>query len=508
MRKPNILLITSDQQHYDTLGFANPLIKTPALDRLAREGTNHTRAYCPNPTCTPTRASILSGQYPSVHGAWSIGVKTPENTLTVGELLAKEGYDTTLVGKAHFQPLKSTPEEESVECQPTVRDLDFWRNFEQTYCPWYGFDHVETARNHAHEAHVGGHYAVWMEDQGFKDWKSHYLRPGHEREDAPNFPNGPWSLPEQYHYTPWTAQRTIAHIERCHEEDKPFFMWSSFHDPHPPYLVPEPWASMYDPKDMPIGKLDPAEVEFMCPFVKETLKEKPNFSDFMDQGGYGNHGLSSHLHDDEQLRKNMAIYYGMTSFMDHHIGKILDKLDDLGIADNTIVVFTTDHGHFLGQHGLVAKAFMYEDNVRIPFITRWPGHIPAGRTDAALQSLVDLAPSFLEAAGVEIPGRMQGVSQLPVWTGEAEKARDSVFVEHRHQKKNFNIRTFINERYKLTIYKDRAYGELFDLQEDPGEFHNRWDDPDYQTIKAKLFEAYIQAEIAREPTLMPRVMHA
>src|SRR5690606_33487649 len=144
--QPNILLITSDQQHYDTLGITNPKIQTPALDRLCREGTRFTRAYCPNPTCTPTRASIITGMYPSLHGAWSLGTKLDEHVPTVGERLQAQGYSTNLIAKAHVQPLATAPDQTSIECMPRLRDLDFWRNF---HGPWYGFTHVETARNHA-----------------------------------------------------------------------------------------------------------------------------------------------------------------------------------------------------------------------------------------------------------------------------------------------------------------------------------------------------------------------
>ena len=169
--KPNLLLITSDQQHWNTLGAANDEIQTPHLDRLAREGTTFTRAYCPNPTCTPTRASIITGQYPSQHGAWSLGTKLPESARTVGDELQAAGYRTALVGKAHFQPLKGTEEYPSLESYPTMQDLDFWSTFDG---PFYGFETVRLARNHADEAHVGQHYALWMERQGCENWRDFY----------------------------------------------------------------------------------------------------------------------------------------------------------------------------------------------------------------------------------------------------------------------------------------------------------------------------------------------
>jgi len=157
--RPNILLITSDQHHYGALGAVNPHVRTPALDRLCTEGTRFERAYTCNPTCTPARASILTGMYPSQHGAWSLGTKLFEDVPTVSSMLSSAGYYTALVGKAHFQPLASRFGMESLECQPILRDLDFWRNF---HGPWYGFEFVETARMHTAESHVGQHYAIWM----------------------------------------------------------------------------------------------------------------------------------------------------------------------------------------------------------------------------------------------------------------------------------------------------------------------------------------------------------
>lgn len=497
--RPNILLITSDQQHWDTLGVTNPRIKTPALDRLAREGTNFTRAYCNNPVCSPSRSTIITGLYPAWHGCWTIGVKLPEDVPTVGDIFSRHGYSTTLIGKAHFQPLATRPGSESIECQPTLRDLDFWRNF---HGPWYGFEHVETARMHGDEAHVGQHYAIWMEEKGLKNWRDYFQSWPADKQRAPRRLS--WDLPREFHYTTWTAERTIANIEESARENKPFFLWSSFHDPHPPYLVSEPWASMYDPEQMQPGCKVEDELDHMPPHFRKTQESNPDFSMYKET--YANHGFSSHLTDETSLKKKMAVYYGMISFMDQQIGRILDKLDELGIADNTLVVFSTDHGHFLGQHGLAAKgAFHYEDLLRLPFIVRYPNHVPANSTGDSLQSLVDLAPTFLAAAGIEIPGLMQGVNQLDVWSGKSSSARDHVIVENRHQPTMVHLRTYIDDRYKLTVYRDKEYGELFDLEKDPGEIRNRWDDPDYAQIKCEVMRRFINAELKREPTRMPRV---
>ncbi len=517
--KPNILLITSDQQHWNTLGITNSNIATPNLDRLCREGTRFNRAYCNSPVCSPSRATLITGQYPSWHGCWTIGVKLPEDVPTVGETFQQSGYSTTLIGKAHFQPLASDPEggQVSLECQPTLRDLAFWQDFQG---PWYGFEHIEVARNHADEAHVGQHYALWMEEKGLTNWRD-YFQTWPPPTRTPGEPEKPywlhgrqhtWDLPEEFHYTTWTAERSIVAIDRAQEDYKPFFLWASFHDPHPPYLVPEPWASLYDPDKLEseMGTLEPGELERMPAHFALTQEEKPGFSSWRETR-YANHGLHSHRVRSEEMRKNIAVYYGMISFMDAQIGRILERLDDLGIADDTLIVFTTDHGHFLGQHGLIAKGpFHYEDLLKLPFIVRWKGGgVQEGATSDALQALIDLPSTFLSACDIPVPGAMQGVDQLPVWKGQTSDARDSVIVEFRHQPTKVHLRTFIEERYKVTLYRDHTeYGELFDLESDPDERINRWNDPDYAGVKAALFQRWLNAEIAREPTRFPRIAGA
>ena len=282
--RPNILLITSDQQHWDTLGVTNPRVQTPALDRLCAEGTRFERAYCNNPVCSPSRSTIITGMYPSWHGCWTIGVKLPEDVPTVGDVLQEHGYATSLIGKAHFQPLATVEGQESLEYQPLLRDLDFWSQF---HGPWYGFQHVEVARNHADEAHAGQHYGIWMEEKGLTNWRDYFQTwPPAPNTDTEKYwevgRQHTWELPEEYHYTTWTAERTIAQIEQAVADDQPFFTWASFHDPHPPYLVPEPWASMYDPDDMEPGTLVPGELDTMPPHFGLTQEEHPDFSAYRE----------------------------------------------------------------------------------------------------------------------------------------------------------------------------------------------------------------------------------
>lgn len=502
MKKPNILLITSDQQHWNTIGAFQSELSTPNLDRLVHEGTTFQRAYCPNPTCTPTRASIITGQYPSQHGAWTLGTKLLEDRHVVGEDFMDHGYRTALIGKAHFQPLKGTEEYASIESYPLLQDLDYWRNFNEGF---YGFDHVELARNHTNEAHVGQHYALWMEEKGCLNWRDYFLPPTGTMD--PDHLHQ-WPLPEEFHYNTWIAERTNAMLEQYKEQDESFFLWASFFDPHPPYLVSEPWDTMYDPDQLTIPAITPGEHAQNPPHFGMTQEENPDFSHLLESG-YGVHGYHSHLTSEQERKQLVATYYGMISMLDKYIGKILDKLDELNLTEDTIVVFTTDHGHFFGQHGLQAKGgFMYEDLIKLPFIVRYPGKVPAGVQSDALQSLVDLAPTFLSFAGIPVPHAMTGVDQSQVWMGQQSSARDHILCEFRHEATTIHQKTYVDEQYKLTVYYNQTYGELFDLTNDPDELHNRWNDPEYASLKGELMLKFLWAELGKESMPMPRIHHA
>ena len=521
MDRPSLLLVTSDQQHYLTLGRVSPQIRTPNLDRLADRGVRFDRAYCPNPTCTPTRASLLTGMWPSVHGAHALGTKLDENVPRVTDLLRDAGYATGLIGKAHFQPLVSTPECESVEAYPTLRDLDFWRTFNGTHTPWYGFDHVELARNHADEGHAGQHYAIWLEEKGLSDWRAYFQpRTDGVRDTAADASKAPptsrrwgpggraetaWRLPAELHYTAWTAERTNAFIEA--QRGRPWFCWSSYHDPQPPYAVPEPWASLYDPADMDwlIGRHVPGEFDDMPPIYAMTRDPAADFSDF-DADGLGSHGTSYQPDlGRDKLRRLAAAYCGMISFLDDRLGTTLDLLERTGQLDQTLIIFTSDHGHFLGQHGLLEKGpFHYEDVIRVPLIAAGPG-LARGAVNDAPQTLVDVPATFAAAATGRVPRAMQGRDMRPAWRDGG--GRDAVVVENHHNGAAVHLRTLVTATHKLTLWRGRPdWGELFDLAADPHELTNIYHrDP---VLRGAMLEAFMQTELDREPAPQPRVAGA
>jgi arylsulfatase A-like enzyme len=514
--KTNILFITSDQHHWSALGCMNPEVRTPNLDRLAARGMLFNRAYTVNPTCTPTRASWITGLYPSQHGAWSLGTKLPEHVPTVGDVFNAHGHETALVGKAHFQPLRGTETYPSLEAYPLLHDLDFWSGFNG---PFYGFNHVELARNHTDESHVGQHFALWLEDRAPGAWRQYFLpTPPAVGDDpagfpasgrAPLRPGQAWDIPEELHYNAWIAERTNALMEGYAREDKPFFLWASFFDPHPQYMVPEPYASMYDPAKVTVPEHIPGEFDDKPPYFKLSQEQSPDFSAFQEPDGNAIHGAGSHLRSREDKARNIAAMYGMVTMLDTYIGKILDQLDALGLAESTLVCFTSDHGDFWGQHGLVAKAIHhYEDLLRIPLIVSMPGTVPEGRVSDALQSTLDLPQTFLSMAGLPVPRAMTGVNEKDVWTGRADAFRDHVLIENQHQPTTMNMRTYIDGRHKMTVHYGRDYGELYDLEADPGEYKNLWDDPASAGLKARLLLAFLHAEMGRASLPMPRVYGA
>lgn len=219
-KKPNIILITSDQQHWSTIGKLNPEIQTPHLDNLVEEGILFTNSYCTDPTCTPSRSSILTGKYPSQHGAWSLGTKLqPEKNLLLTDLLKESGYRTTLIGKVDFEPLVETEEYPSIDTTENFLNYDFWKDF---HGPYYGFDYVEMQRGHGN-GEVGQHYALWLK-KNLPNFKDYFLPP------QGNMPNPPillsslvpqrWKLPEEFHHSRFVQERSITQLNEYKKSGK------------------------------------------------------------------------------------------------------------------------------------------------------------------------------------------------------------------------------------------------------------------------------------------------
>jgi len=503
-KKMNILFITSDQQRWDTIGCNNSSIKTPNIDKLFNQGISFNRPYTINPVCTPARATMLTGHYPHKHGCYTIGTTLPEGYPTIPKMMTENGYFTGLIGKAHFQAYHTKG---SFESEPNIFDSDFFKK----WCgPYYGFQYAKLSAVHSTQKNsTGMHYGIWLKEQGVNTDK--YFG----RTEYVDF--GKWDLPEQYSNSKWVADETINAIKYSENKNKPFYLWASFQDPHNPCFVPEPWASMYNKDEMPVYGLREGEHNARPPFYK-AVAEEAYYSD-KSKNCYGDeeelsiknwHCISNlPFMDLEKKKEIMSVYYGMVSQMDHHVGRIIDYLEKAGLLDNTLVVFTSDHGDYMGNHGLWWKGLpAFEDIHKVPFIVSHPQCKGPGKKSDAIQSIVDLGATFLEAAGIDIPVGIQGVSQLNSWLDAAACSRKWAMVEFRPTESPFKQVTYINYRYKLVVYHSRPYGELYDLQKDPDQYNNMWAKAGISQTKNKLLTDLVAAQMETDGKLRGRTSNA
>jgi len=483
----NVLLVTTDQQKATTIGaYGDPLGATPALDRLAADGTLFTSCRTQNPFCQPARASILTGQHPSTHGVIRNGIDLPSEAAadSVATHFAGAGFATAYFGKAHFAsyfPDFPTGRVESVPDSASVPP--------EWHGPYFGFEHVELVTD-VHNIRIAPQAGHWNWGFGPPPMGLHYARflfrdgraRGLERLRLmqPEAAGRTWDatqawknqLPEEDHPTTWIADRAIAWLERV---DRPFFGWVSFPDPHHPFDPPNPWCDRYAPADM-LAVLPAAH--------PEEFDGKPDFHRFWTTGFRGtewewtNPGWS--LFSREEQCTILAHYYGMVAQLDHAIGRVVDALGRRGLAGDTLVVFTGDHGDFMGDHSMMLKApIHYESLIRVPLIVRGPGIAPGVRMDDPVGT-VDLAATALAACGVAVPPTMEG---RPLLSGR----RESVLTEDDMLRGSFAFRTLTTRRWRMTrdeVVPER--GELYDLAEDPGELVNRWADPGLRGVRGDL----------------------
>jgi arylsulfatase A-like enzyme len=512
----NVLLITTDQHRADTLGVSgNPVCQTPHLDRLAAQGAYFPAARTQNPFCQPARATILTGTMPSTHGVTFNGRDLPARWTeqALSTTFARAGYRTGFFGKAHFAttfPTLPTGQPESVEGSAAM-DPD-WSG------PYFGFDDVQLIL-FGHNLRMAPLMGNWSWCFGPPPFGLHYARflyrdgrkKGDERLAAmqPEASGARWdetqtwrsAIDEEHHPTTWTADVAIDWLkERARNwgtsgaSAEPFFGWVSFADPHHPMDPPGRWFDMYEPAD--VAEVLPAR-------VAGELDGKPGVQRVWSQGMKGtmfewaNPG-GANL-SEEQLACMIAAYYGMISQLDHNIGRILTTLDELGLADDTMVLMSTDHGELLGDHQIVFKGPIHYDGLlRVPLIVRAPGVSP-GTVVSDPVGTIDLGPTMLQAAGVATPSHHQGAPLFDA-TGNPARREWALTEDDFDVARSIPLRTISTDRYKLTAYLDQPdVGELYDLQEDPGELVNRWDDPAYAGLRRDLAATLADLTVRVDP---------
>lgn len=323
----------------------------------------------------------------------------------------------------------------------------------------------------------GMHYGVWLKDHGVDITK--YFG------NTAYISYGKWDLPEKFHSDKWISEVATRAIEECKYKGRPFFLSINFQDPHNPCMVPEPWDKMYKPDKIPVFSFKEGEPESFNskpPFYNEIINNKGSYrwrSSDPDLPGPAN--VSSLDWTAQQVQENAACYYGMVSLMDKYVGIILDKLEELNLINNTIIVFTADHGDYLGDPGMFWKSLVaFEEDVNVPLIVSYPKVLPRRKTSTALHNLVDLAPTFLSLIGFSIPNEMEGIEQSKTWIQPNKSTRTFTVIEERPYNSEFNVRVLINENHKICLYANKKYGELYDIKQDPDHVNNLWQDPEYQ----------------------------
>lgn len=446
-QRPNILWYCTDQQRFDTVGaLGNRHVKTPNLDSLVKAGTSFTHAYCQSPICTPSRASFMTGMYPSrIHNCRNGNASWDNHPPLISKLLADAGYDCGMVGKFHLQSSGHRTE-------PRLDDgYRYWK-----------FSHAP--RDDWNEGHD---YGDWVRDRG-GDLDA--LRQHKDR------------VPPELHQTTWVTDCALAFLEQ--PRSQPWFLTLNPYDPHPPFIPPKVYAEQFDPETMP------------GPYFQETdLTQQAALKDVAFQT------LAEHP-DTFDGKTVQALYYAMIAQLDTQFGRLLEYLDKTAQRENTVIIFCSDHGEMLGDHGLLYKGCrFYEGLVRVPLIFSIPD-LQANVQSSTLVELIDMSATILDIAGVEQPKAMQGRSLMPILKGRATEHRKFVRSEYfdaldsSFTQGGLSYGTmYRDKRYKLCVYHYHALGELYDLENDPREFRNLWDEPEVQGVKYELLEASFNASM-------------
>jgi arylsulfatase len=509
-QRPNILIICTDQMRADHLGCdGNPVLQTPRLDRLAAQGVQFRRAYVNCPLCMPSRATLFTGLTPRGHRVRTNGINLDRAIPTVSAVLAEAGYRTATIGKVHLTlhgAKRSVPDQALPPAQyPEQHRLWKAGRITRVPTPYFGFQQVEITVGHGPWVH--GDYGLWLQREHPHDWEI--------LQTTPPTPSplgaeecGTYPLEQPWHHTTYVADRTIAFLHEV-GGDRPFFLVCSFPDPHHPYCPPRPWDRMYAPADVVPPVERPGELEQLPPHMAAIHRGRVVTS------GRGRPTATSLEH----RREIIAHTYGMVSLIDRHVGRVLDELEARELAENTVVVFLSDHGDLMGDHGLLTKGpFHFEGLLRVPLIWRWPRRFAPRATDA-LASLLDVAPTILELAGANIPVGLESdeaPQQPPAWPGQSlapflhnERAslHGPLVIENDEDYLGLRLRTLVTPTHKVTTYTGdggaQPYGELFDLSADPHELHNRWDDPGTAALKRDLI-AELHHQLTRTDIALPR----
>ncbi len=458
---PNILMILTDQQQRATMGtYGNPVVRTPHIDRFAENATVFENAVCAMPVCVPSRCSIFSGVFPHTHGVNDNYHSLPRRFPTIAELLIDHNVRTGYIGKFHLDPWREVLPQRGFE--------EFYRSVDDDYTldrdfPLYGLCH----------------YSQWLVEQGYAP-DANETQGRFSREFTA-------SLPETQSKAAFVSREACRFLE--HRRNEQFFLVCGFLEPHNPYH--SPYDHLHDPSDIAL----PAN------FHAEPLPNWPERNIRFQQWARECAHEDTICYDTaDKWRDLIARYYGLCHLLDRHVGRILDKLEELNLDRNTLVVFTSDHGDMMGSHGMYMKSMMYEESQGVPLLVRHPSY-GGGRVIGEPVSQVDLVPTLLHALGADPPPHLQGQSLMPLLAGERDEDSEAVVccewngvIQRMFSKwplfadvKNNCIRSVRTQRWKLNV-NPGDISELYDLLNDPGEMVNLIHNPACRPTVENLFQ--------------------
>jgi choline-sulfatase len=466
-KPPNVLLLMSDQHKRSCLGAAGDRVaRTPNLDALARTSVRFTSTYCTNPVCTPSRASLLTGLYTHNHQSFNNATPLPPKHETIAHHFGRAGYLTGLIGKMHF-----------VDGQ--THGFDYHLDFNE----WFQYLGPKTQLYADELSRANSGSGLPQIDDLWRDfgdpWKGHRTL---DDRQGPVATGRVSKIPEQDHFESFVARESVRFLRRFHSGDQPFFLICSFLKPHDPFMPAERFARMFRPEDMRLpdtwGKVDLTRVPSE---VRKSIQ---------------NNTPTPELRNPAEAKKRIAYYYANLAQMDDCAGTVLRALHDLGLEENTIVIYTSDHGEMLGEHGLWQKFEFYEASCGIPLLIRAPGISRPGVCDAPL-SQVSLLPTLAELCGVPVSARLDGHSFAQQARTPNTPCTDPVFAEYNLG--NPHAKYMLRDgKWKYTFWT-HDIAELYDLGADPNEMKNLALEPSYagtvSQLKEKLFAWYRPPEL-------------
>lgn len=459
-KQPNILLLSTDQLRLDALGcYGNQIIRTPNLDKIARQGVKFSNYFVQAPQCMTSRACILTGMYPRAHGLRRYGQSLSSDCPTLAKTLSDAGYHTEMIGKTHF----------------------YWEKEEPYLEPSYGFHSYQDRR-------------LWKEYRKTKATDEEINRLIYNKKSGLKSRPHENPMPENATCDYWTKMKTIEFLNQ-YDSQKPFFMWSSFVNPHPPFNPPKRFIGIYSKDEMPEPAIGEGDLNsWQHQFYKKHWRLYEEFS-LIGREGY---------------KRIRSYYYSMITMLDEYIGEIIEALERNNLAKDTMIIFTSDHGDLMGDHGLCLKGSSHYDQIiHVPLLWYWSGHIEGGRVIDGIAEEVDLAPTFFDYASIQIPqyisGRenkhavtcgIQGQSLKPMLDGVVDTIKDFAIAECYDE---VWIKTLRSKKWSMSIFAGVDAGELYDMEKDPGQFNNLWFEPRYQEIRLTLVNLLFNRIFVTDP---------